>query len=74
MNNTYKGKTEDEWFENRKNPGVCQICYGCGSMATDDDNTPWFVWATMSSPSNLAVQIGMVRPIDCPICNGTGDS
>lgn len=50
----------------------CKRCDGCGQVATSDDAEPWTFWARLRPPSNLAVQLGLVRPVDCPECAGTG--
>lgn len=52
--------------------GKCDRCDGCGQLANDDDATPWKYWAELPSPSNLAVVAGIVKPITCPECNGSG--
>jgi len=50
----------------------CKRCEGCGKIANTEDGEPWTVWEKLPSPSNLAVQMGLVRPIPCPDCGGTG--
>lgn len=50
----------------------CSTCDGCGKIANDDDRTPWTYWAELKPPSNMAVAMGLVRPITCPDCNGVG--
>ncbi len=52
---------------------ICSRCEGCGQIATDEDGTPWTFWANLEPPANLAVQLGIVRPIECPDCEGTGE-
>jgi DnaJ-class molecular chaperone len=51
---------------------TCRRCRGCGQIANSDDGEPWTFWAELPAPSNLAVQLGIVRPIPCPDCKGTG--
>lgn len=51
---------------------ACRRCAGCGQIATDDDGTPWCYWAEIPPPSNLAVTLGLVRPVPCPACDGLG--
>lgn len=50
----------------------CGACAGCGQIANDDEGTPWQYWADLAPPSNLAVVIGIVRPLPCPSCGGSG--
>jgi hypothetical protein len=44
----------------------CPRCSGCGQIANDDDGTPWKYWAELPPGSNLAVVMGLVKPIPCP--------
>lgn len=53
-------------------PDACQKCLGWKQIANDDDQSSWKFWAELPPPSNLAVQVGMVFPIDCPRCQGSG--
>jgi hypothetical protein len=50
----------------------CKSCNGCGAVANDDEATPWTYWAELEPPANLAVQAGIVKPIECPSCKGEG--
>ncbi|MCV7230706.1 hypothetical protein [Mycolicibacterium komossense] len=50
----------------------CPRCYGDGKIATDDDGSPWGAWEELPPGSDFAVRLGIVRPIDCPDCGGTG--
>jgi hypothetical protein len=60
--------------ESRPKPkaGKCGRCEGCGKVANDEDGTPWTHWESLPQQSKLAVQFGLVRPIECPACRGTG--
>lgn len=51
---------------------ACQRCLGWKRIANSDDGESWKYWAELPSPSNIAVQLGIVHPIACPDCNGTG--
>jgi hypothetical protein len=53
-------------------PDACQKCLGWKQIANDDDQTSWKDWAELPPPSNIAVQLGLVFPIDCPRCQGSG--
>lgn len=53
-------------------PDACPRCNGCGQLANDDDETPWWHWESLPEPSKMAIHLGIVRPVDCPACNGSG--
>ena len=53
-------------------PDDCRKCWGCGKIATDEDESPWVVWAEMPLQSALAVTMGLVQSRECPECGGTG--
>jgi len=50
----------------------CPKCDGCGKVATDDDQTPWSHWTSLPHASSAAVLMGLVKPVPCPDCGGTG--
>ena len=50
----------------------CKNCLGCGKITDDGDGTPWKHWLELSIESSLAALSGLVKPLDCPVCNGTG--
>lgn len=62
----------DETENPQDDPTNCRSCLGCGKIANDDDASPWTVWADMPPPSNIAMTMGLARPIPCPECGGTG--
>ena len=47
---------------------ICETCEGCGQIADDGSMTPWKVWLDMPMQSTIAIQMGWVKPIDCPDC------
>jgi hypothetical protein len=53
-------------------PDACPKCLGSKRIANDDDQASWKHWAELPPPANLAVQLGIVYPIECPVCSGTG--
>ena len=53
--------------------GDCETCDGCGYVANDSDAIPWKEWAALPRQSAVAVHMGLVQPIFCPTCTGTGD-
>ena len=50
----------------------CPTCAGCGQVATDTDRTPWKYWLELPLHSAAAVLLGVVRPVECPECGGSG--
>ncbi len=50
----------------------CQRCEGCGKIANSEDGEPWTAWESLPSGSDAAVKMGIVKPIECPGCQGTG--
>jgi hypothetical protein len=50
----------------------CARCLGEGRIASSDDGEPWSTWESLPHGSDLAVRLGLVYPIDCPDCGGTG--
>lgn len=55
-------------------PQPCGRCWGEGRIANSDDGEPWSVWESLMPGSDLAVKLGVVRPIPCPACNGSGEA
>lgn len=53
-------------------PNACRQCLGWKRIANSEDGESWKYWAELEPPSNLAVTLGLVVPITCPRCNGTG--
>lgn len=53
-------------------PDPCRHCLGWKKIANSTDGESWKYWAELPSPENLAVVIGVVFPVDCPRCQGTG--
>lgn len=52
--------------------GKCPKCEGCGKIANTKDQEPWTVWLDMPVGSATAVIMGLVRPLECPACHGSG--
>lgn len=51
----------------------CPKCNGEGKVANSIDQEPWSAWANLPPGSDLAVVVGLVKPIECPRCKGTGE-
>lgn len=51
---------------------ACQKCLGWKKIANDDDQSSWKHWAELPAPNNIMATLGMVFPIDCPRCQGSG--
>jgi len=52
----------------------CHRCDGCGQLADSDDREPWSVWMNLPLQSAWAVIIGLVKPVPCDDCDGTGQA
>lgn len=50
----------------------CPSCEGCGKVANDTDQTPWTHWINLPEQSKLAIYMGLVHPVRCARCGGTG--
>jgi hypothetical protein len=50
----------------------CGRCDGCGKIADSDSGEAWTAWESLPPGSDLAVKMGIVKPIPCPECGGTG--
>jgi hypothetical protein len=50
----------------------CLRCDGCGKIADSEDGEPWISWTNLPLHSSMAVLMGIVKPITCPSCGGTG--
>jgi hypothetical protein len=51
---------------------ACARCAGCGQIANTESGEPWTAWTSLPLASAAAVVAGIVRPIQCPACKGTG--
>lgn len=50
---------------------ACEQCLGW-KMVADAGQESWKYWAELPAQSRLAVAMGIVKPVLCPRCNGTG--
>lgn len=50
----------------------CAKCDGCGKVADTTDQEPWSAWMELPLQSAGAVLAGLVKPIPCPECGGSG--
>ncbi len=50
----------------------CERCDGCGRIASGEEGAPWTFWENLPLKASMAVVMGLVRPIPCPVCHGTG--
>lgn len=50
----------------------CFRCDGCGQIANTNDQEPWSAWEKLPESAKLAVRLGIVSPIPCHDCDGTG--
>ena len=51
----------------------CGRCAGCGQISDGDPGEPWSAWMALPVESAVGMLAGIVKPIDCPDCNGTGE-
>ena len=49
----------------------CRLCEGWKRVNSEEELS-WKYWAQLPPGSDLAVQLGLVRPVECPRCKGTG--
>lgn len=47
---------------------VCSRCNGEKQIANSEDGEPWSAWAELPPGSDIAVRMGVVKPIPCPDC------
>mgnify|MGYP001578388989 CR=1 FL=1 len=50
----------------------CERCDGCGRIADSESGEPWTYWMELPLRSSVAVLCGIVKPISCPACGGSG--
>jgi hypothetical protein len=51
---------------------ACPVCLGWKRVDDGDDPCSWKYWAELPEQSAIAVRMGLVRPVVCPRCGGTG--
>lgn len=51
-------------------PEICGRCGGEGQIADSESGEPWSAWAELPPGADLAVKLGVVKPIPCPDCAG----
>lgn len=55
-------------------PTPCPRCDGCGQLADSEDREPWIEWTSLPVSSSFAILNGLVRPIPCDECGGSGEA
>ena len=50
----------------------CPTCEGCGQVANTEGREPWTAWMRIEFRSSAAIGLGLVKPIPCPDCGGSG--
>lgn len=56
----------------KDHPNACPRCWGDGRIASGEEGAPWPTWLDLPLKSATAVIAGIVKPIPCPICGGSG--
>jgi len=51
---------------------ACPACDGCGKVANSQDQEPWTRWLALPLASAAAVTMGLVKPVTCRRCGGSG--
>lgn len=57
-----------------KPPEKCPTCEGCGRIANSDHGESWTLWERLPEASKVAVRLGLIKPIPCPTCKGSGNA
>lgn len=52
---------------------ACKQCEGWGKVDDGDEGVSWGIWAALPPGADIAVKWGVVKPITCPRCGGTGE-
>ena len=50
---------------------ACQRCLGW-KRVDDGEQQSWKYWEELPSSSRIAINLGLVKPIVCPDCKGSG--
>jgi hypothetical protein len=53
--------------------GDCDRCAGCGYL-DDGEMQPFKYWLELPVQSAVALQMGLVKPVECPDCRATGNA
>ena len=51
---------------------ACMLCDGYKRIDDGKDGVSWKHWEELPAQSAIAVRMGLVKPIVCPRCNGSG--
>lgn len=69
------GTEGDHWrLTLTREPVLCPRCDGCGKIADSDSGEAWSEWLALPVQSAVAVVAGIVKPIPCPDCGGSGSA
>lgn len=52
--------------------GNCDRCAGCGYITDGKNGDPFKYWLELPVQSAVALQMGLVKPVECPECKGSG--
>ncbi len=51
---------------------ACTQCLGWKRVDDGDDAGSWKYWEELPYNSAVAIRLGLVKPIECPRCHGSG--
>jgi hypothetical protein len=51
---------------------ACEKCEGWKQVADTEEQESWKHWMELPPLSRMAVAMGLVKPIECPVCHGQG--
>jgi len=54
-----------------KGEDACQQYLGW-KRVDDGEHQSWKYWAELPTQSRIAVTLGLVKPVECPHCHGSG--
>ena len=54
--------------------GNCDSCAGCGYVTDGESPEPFKYWLELPVQSAIALQMGLVKPVECFACKGTGNA
>ena len=50
---------------------ACEQCLGW-KRVDDGEGASWKYWAELPAQSAIGIQLGLIKPVECPRCHGSG--